>query len=59
MFRDGGVPSKGASPGERNPCDEYALGQRRFWEQVIRDESDFARPADSIHYHRTKHGWVR
>ncbi len=44
---------------ERNPRGEYALWQRRFWEHVIRDDSDFARHADYIHYNPVKHGLVR
>lgn len=30
--------------------------QRRFWEHVIRDETDFARHCDYIHYNAVKHG---
>ena len=44
---------------ERNPRGEYALWQRRFWEHVIRDDSDFARHVDYIHYNPVKHGLVR
>ena len=44
---------------ERNLRGEYALWQRRFWEHVIRDDSDFARHADYIHYNPVKHGLVR
>jgi len=32
------------------------LWQRRYWEHTIRDENDFARHADYIHYNPTKHG---
>jgi putative transposase len=45
-------------PIERNSKGEYALWQRRFWEHTIRDEEDFARHADYIHYNPVKHGWV-
>ena len=38
---------------------EYALWQRRFWEHVFRDDSDFARHVDYIHYNPVKHGLVR
>lgn len=33
--------------------------QRRFWEHMIRDEHDFARHVDYIHYNAVKHGLVR
>ena len=39
-------------PGERN------VWQRRFWEHQIRDEEDFARHLDYIHFNPVKHGWV-
>jgi putative transposase len=34
------------------------LWQSRFWEHLIRDESDFARHVDYIHYNPVKHGYV-
>jgi putative transposase len=34
------------------------LWQRRFWEHQIRDERDFERHADYIHYNPVKHGLV-
>ena len=34
----------------------YAGWQRRFSEHQIRDERDFARHADYIHYNPVKHG---
>lgn len=42
----------------RNGRGEYALWQRRFWEHTIRDERDFERCADYIHYNPVKHGLV-
>jgi putative transposase len=36
----------------------YALWQRRFWEHTIRDEVDFARHVDYIHFNPVKHGLV-
>jgi putative transposase len=45
-------------PVARNRRGEYALWQRRFWEHTIRDESDFARHVDYIHYNPVKHGLV-
>jgi putative transposase len=35
---------------------ESTLWQRRFWEHRIRDETDFMRHADYIHYNPVKHG---
>jgi putative transposase len=37
---------------------EYALWQRRFWEHTIRDEDDFERHVDYIHFNPVKHGLV-
>jgi putative transposase len=34
---------------------ELALWQRRYWEHTIRDETDFARHVDYIHYNPVKH----
>jgi putative transposase len=46
-------------PVSRNHRGEYALWQRRFWEHTIRDDSDFERCADYIHFNPVKHGLVR
>lgn len=35
------------------------LWQPRYWEHCIRDENDFARHADYIHWNPVKHGLVR
>ncbi len=32
--------------------------QRRYWEHVLHDESDFERHCDYIHYNPVKHGLV-
>jgi putative transposase len=32
--------------------------QRRFWEHLIRDQNDFNRHIDYIHYNPVKHGLV-
>ncbi|MCK4527888.1 transposase, partial [candidate division WOR-3 bacterium] len=34
------------------------LWQRRFWEHQIRDQEDFNRHCDYIHYNPVKHGLV-
>jgi putative transposase len=38
---------------------ESDVWQRRFWEHTIRDEHDFERHFDYIHYNPVKHGLVR
>lgn len=35
---------------------ESTLWQRRYWEHQIRDETDFIRHVDYIHYNPVKHG---
>ena len=37
---------------------ESTIWQRRFWEHEIRDENDFARHMDYLHYNPVKHGLV-
>jgi putative transposase len=37
---------------------EQAIWQRRFWEHRIRDQEDFNRHVDYIHYNPVKHGYV-
>ncbi|MFZ0790327.1 MAG: transposase [Chromatiaceae bacterium] len=37
---------------------ESNLWQRRFWEHCIRDEDDFARHLDYVHWNPVKHGLV-
>jgi putative transposase len=55
-FTDGlaaaNVPAPRLANGER------ALWQRRFWEHTIRDEQDFARHVDYIHFNPVKHDLV-
>jgi putative transposase len=41
---------------QRRPNGDLALWQRRFWEHTIRDESDFARHVDYVHFNPVKHG---
>ena len=33
--------------------------QHRYWEHRIRDEDDYARHVDYIHYNPVKHGWAK
>jgi putative transposase len=44
---------------KRHSNDDYALWQRRFWEHTIRNEDDFARHVDYIHFNPVRHGLVQ
>ncbi len=37
---------------------EKLIWQRRFWEHVIRDQADYMRCLNYIHYNPVKHGYV-
>lgn len=37
---------------------ERGIWQRRYWEHMIRDEQDYARHVDYIHYNPVKHGYA-
>lgn len=37
---------------------ERGIWQRRYWEHLIRDDADFERHVDYIHYNPVKHGHV-
>jgi putative transposase len=55
--------SRAIEPGERISTrrqvkSERGIWQRRFWEHAIRDQSDFDRHLDYIHYNPVKHGLV-
>ncbi len=41
-----------------NVRNERMVWQRRFWEHAIRDEEDWRRHVDYIHYNPVKHGLV-
>jgi len=43
----------------RQKREEAAIWQRRFWEHTLRDEQDFNRHLDYIHYNPVKHGLVK
>jgi len=38
---------------------ERGIWQRRYWEHTLRDESDFERHCDYIHFNPVKNGYVR
>ena len=37
---------------------ERGIWQRRYWEHLIRNDSDYERHADYTHYNPVKHGYV-
>jgi putative transposase len=37
---------------------ERGIWQRRYWEPTLRDEDDFARRLDYIHFNPVKHGYA-
>jgi putative transposase len=41
-----------------NARGEYSLWQPRYWEHTIRDENDYERHVDYVHYNPIKHGLV-
>lgn len=43
----------------RKQHNEFGIWQRRFWEHAIRDEEDFARHVNYIHFNPVKHGYVK
>ncbi|MBW8848446.1 MAG: transposase, partial [Burkholderiales bacterium] len=47
------VSASRAAKGERG------LWQRRYWEHLIRDDADFERHVDYIHFNPVKHGWAQ
>jgi putative transposase len=42
----------------RDSRSEYQLWQRRFWEHTIRDDADFERHVDYVHFNPVKHNLV-
>ena len=55
--------SRGLRPTERVSASrsrkgERGIWQRRFWEHTIRDEDDFARHVDYIHFNPVKHNYA-
>jgi len=50
-----GVKSESESRRQKGEADVW---QRRFWEHAMRDEADFSKHLDYIHYNPVKHGLV-
>jgi putative transposase len=52
------IPRRERLSARRLQKGERGIWQRRFWEHVIRDERDYERHVDYIHYNPVKHGYV-
>jgi len=52
LSKDERISDSRRSKGERG------IWQRRYWEHTLRDEQDFARHMDYIHFNPVKHGHV-
>ena len=60
LFKSGfsrGLPMAKRSPSKIKKR-EKGIWQRRYWEHAIRDDADFERHVDYIHYNPVKHGLV-
>ncbi len=53
---EGRLGLKAALPGALRM--QRGIWQRRFWEHAIRDEGDYARHLDYVHFNPVKHGYV-
>jgi putative transposase len=49
---------RAADPGRGRRNGERGVWQRRFWEHLIRDDDDFDRHVDYIHFNPVRHGFV-
>jgi putative transposase len=49
---------RGIRNASRQARGEQTIWQHRYWEHLIRDETDFERHVDYIHYKPVKHGFV-
>ena len=52
------VPATERISKSRKNKGERGIWQRRFWEHWIRDENDYRRHVNYIHYNPVKHGYV-
>lgn len=58
VTRELGISSIGETPSQRKRH-EGNLWQRRFWEHLIRDEDDYRKHLDYLHWNPVKHGYVK
>jgi len=52
------VPATEVRTATRIARGERGIWQRRFWEHTVRDERDYVRHVDYVHYNPVKHGLV-
>jgi len=57
LFSAGIEPRLSASP-SRQGKREKSIWQRRFWEHAIRDDGDWRRHVDYIHFNPVRHGYA-
>ncbi len=53
------IPAGDRRSASRIKRGERGIWQRRYWEHLIRDDRDFERHVDYIHWNPVKHGWAR
>jgi len=53
------IPKTGQRRESQIKKGERGIWQRRYWERTLRDENDFLRHVEYIHYNPVKHGHVR
>ena len=54
-----GSQYRGDVSASRERKKEQSVWQRRFWEHAIRDDEDYVRHVEYIHYNPVKHGLVK
>jgi len=52
------IPHEAPRPDSQRKKGERGIWQRRFWEHTLRDEADYRRHIDYIHFNPVKHGHV-
>jgi putative transposase len=53
------VPATEVRSASRIARNERGVWQRRFWEHTVRDQRDYARHVDYVHFNPVKHGFVQ
>ena len=53
------LPSEEPVSASRARKQERGIWQRRYWEHTVRDEADYSRCVDYIHFNPVKHGHVK
>jgi putative transposase len=52
------IPRRERRNASRMTKGKHGIWQRRYWEHLIRDDRDYERYVDYIHFHPVKHGYV-